>query len=130
MNRDEERRLTLGLLSGHDAGQVREESLQRALDALRHEARRRRLVQSVSLVCAPVVVGLLLFLTAARWPRLVPPVALAPLPAARTASPSNMVIEPIDDQQLLALLSGKTVALVGPPGRERLLVFDAPGPSP
>ena len=127
MNHDDETRLIVGLLSARDPRLVREESLASALDAVRKEARRRRIARSVSLVCTPAVLGLLLLFTSARQRQSVPPVAPVAQPTAQTPSSGQPLIEPIDDQQLLALLPGKTVALIGPPGRERFLVFDAPG---
>ena len=127
MNRNEERRLILGLLSGRDPGLVREESLRTALDAIRHESQRRRVVRFTSLVGAPLLLGLGLFLLSGRESGRVAPIAQAPRPTAPAVTPSAPGIEPIEDQELLALLAGKTVALIGPPGRERLLVFDAPG---
>lgn len=127
MNHNDETRLIVGLLSPSDPRLVREKSLASALDAVRKEARRRRIARSVSLVCAPAAFGLLLLFTSARQRQSVPPVAPVAHPSAQTPSSGQPLIEPIDDQQLLALLPGKTVALIGPPGREQLLVFDAPG---
>lgn len=128
MNRDEERKLIVGVLSDRDPGLVREESLARALDAVKHEARRRRAVRHLALICAPLLVGLVVVLVSRRVPDRITPVAQAPRLGEPTAPISHSSIEPIDDQELLALLPGKTVALIGPPGRERLLVFDLPGP--
>lgn len=127
MNLDEERKLIVGLLSGRDPGLIREESLARALDAMRHKARRQRMVRSLALVCAPLVLGLVFVLISSRGPGRIIPMAQAPGPTVPAIPIARPGIEPIDDQGLLALLSGKTVALIGPPGREQLLVFDLPG---
>ena len=57
MNRNDERRLIVGLLSCRDPVRTREESLARTIGALRTEVRRRRLVRSISQVCAVTVLG-------------------------------------------------------------------------
>ena len=51
----------------------------------------------------------------------------AEVPDSPRGDPDRQIaIETIDDQELLALLAGRTVALIGPPGHEQLLVLDAP----
>jgi hypothetical protein len=126
MQPNDERTLIVGLLSRRDAGLVRQESLEGALGMIRRVARRRRLWRSAA-VCAPLVIGLVWLFRTGSVPERLAPAALPHTPTAQTAPASSAVFEPIDDQELLALLPGKTVALIGPPGRGQLLVFDAPG---
>jgi hypothetical protein len=38
-------------------------------------------------------------------------------------------VETISDEQLLALFKGRSVALLGSPGRQRLVVFNPPTPN-
>ncbi len=184
MNRNDERRLIVGLLSCRDPVRTREKSLARTIGALRTEVRRRRLVRSISQVCAVTVLGVFVLALYVRPFRpVIPDVpgadhladapasslrgstslaqASLPLPAPlsppsreefktetrqgatsdtesapvaeesdsfHTAPDRSIAIETIDDQELLALLAGRTVALIGPPGDAQLLVLDAPRP--
>lgn len=130
MNRDEERKLIVGLLSDLDPRLVQEGSLRRALGTVRTENRRRRLVRFAPLLCAPLLLGLGLLLRLGRESNPATPLAQAPRTTLESTAWSSPGVEPIDDAQLLTLLAGRTVALIGPPGRERLLVFDAPRPVP
>jgi hypothetical protein len=126
MNRHDENKLIAGLLSGHEPQHVRVQSLEFGLAAVRQKARRRRSVRAISLACIPAIAGLLLLFTARRQPQPGAPVTPAPAPMAQAGSPVPPPIERIDDEELLALLPGRTVALIGPPGREQLFVFDPP----
>jgi len=182
MNLNDERRLIVGLLSRRDPAQIRQETLAWAVGAVRTEVRRRRVVRSVSQVCAVTVLG---FFVLALYVRPFRPVApdvpgadhLAEAPASslrgttdlshaslplpgpaiplgrqesmiearrgatsdtenppvakesdsfHTAPGRSIAIETIDDRELLALLAGRTVALIGPPGDAQLLVLGAP----
>jgi len=176
MNRKDERRLIVGLLSCRGPARTREESLAWVVGAVRLEIRRRRLVRAVSRLCAVTVLGLLVLALNFRPFRSVSPDVPGADHAAESAasilrgsavlaqaspligqdamsetregkiggtgsdrgaadansfaaaSDMPIAIETINDQELLALLSGRTVALIGPPGHEQLLVLDGPGP--
>jgi hypothetical protein len=126
MNLRDETALIVRVLSKRDPECVQKKSLELGLAAVRGEARRRRLVRAVSLVGIPVIAALGLLFTTARRPQPVVPSVSTRASAAQTELPALPVIDQIDDQELLALLHGKTVALIGPPGHERLFVFDPP----
>lgn len=126
MNQDDERRLIVGLLSGPGVGRVQAESLRRALCAVRRENQRRRVIRFIPLLCATLLLAVGLLVWPGRRSEALPSLAGAPAVTAQTVAPSTPPIEPIDDAQLLTLLAGRTVVLLGAPGRERLLVFDAP----
>ncbi len=124
MNRADENKLSLQVLGAPDLDRLRQASLQEVLDAARDEGRRRRRIRSAGLASAPVLLALGLVLSLPRHPQALEQGGLgqAEVPEVPTG---GTAVESIDDQQLLALLPGRTVALIGPPGHERLLVFDA-----
>lgn len=99
--------------------QCRRDSLAVGIATLRRRKRWRWIGRATSSLAVFTVLVWL-------FPRPTTPVKLAipatPAPSAPTAN-VRPPIEEIDDAQLLALFPGQTVALVGPPGEQRLILL-------
>lgn len=99
--------------------QCRRDSLALGIATLRRRKRWRRIGRATSSLA---VLTVLVWL----FPRPATPVKLASPATAALAAPTaheRPSIEEIDDAQLLALFPGQTVALIGPPGDQRLILL-------
>jgi hypothetical protein len=125
MNRRDEEKVICGVLADTGLETLRQETLQRGLEAVRSKARRRGFARGTALASLVAVVALLIV-----WERFPPDaseertMSAAPPPAVQ--SPPSDPIERIDDRELLALFPNKTVALIGPPTRQFLVFSDQP----
>jgi hypothetical protein len=123
MNQQEQEQLLRELLIGDELSALRQGSLQQGLAALR---RRRLLTRALR------VSGLALALVALFVLALARPVSLRPTrasgltvpPEQTTASQQASSVHFITDDELLALFPGRSVALVGKPGQQRLVFLD------
>lgn len=105
------------ILAGDELDALRKDSLAGMLQV----ARRRRWTRRISAACATACM-----IAAGAW-LLMPhsgstiPDDLAP--RVTSATPHAQSIKRISDAELLALFPGQTLALIGPPGNQRLLIL-------
>ena len=123
----DKQKLVADLLS--DGSNLRESTLQRGLMLVGRKRQRRRVVQAslwilpFLLVAATVLVQL--HHESKRTAHIPPPsrVAMhAPAEAPQVIEGTSVRI--LSDTELLDLFKGRPVALVGPPGKQTLLLFD------
>lgn len=118
------------LLSRPELEQLRATTLDRGLAILRQRRRQRHLIRSAAIVV--VLLGMLAMGWMLLKPQTASPLAARPpeLPAARAMANSPPIAAPtsnvrmVSDQELLGLFSGRPVALIGPPGAQRLVLLD------
>ena len=122
MKRSDQDRLLREILADDALEQVRQATLAAGMGTLR----RRRRVRALA-VGAGASLALVLACVALVHRRA--PMAGTPLPPAAPAPETGIAVKWIDDEQLLARFSDRGVALVGPPGRQKLVFFDSPAPS-
>ena len=119
MNSRETNRILKEVLATDSTDRLRSASLEQGLTLIR----RRRQVQTIVRACA--VVCLLLVPIAISMTRhsskTVAPVLVGGSQDQPGGSPR---IERISDAELLALFPGQTIALIGAPGEQRLMVAD------
>jgi hypothetical protein len=125
MKRLEQDRLLSELLAGDERSDFRRASLEQGLALIRRRRRARRLGRWCILALLPLAFGAAIFFS---WPSRpdVRPVSVA---QSRARGVSGQIakagsIRIIDDEQLLALFSGRPLALVGQPGHQQLLFLD------
>ena len=126
MNRHEDDPLLNELLTGSELARFREDSLQHGLDALRRQRRRARAVQCGLLAAVPVLaLALTLVLRDSPDPVIVsaPPANSVPGPSP-AALPEQPSVEMVDDAELFALFPDRSLALIGPPGKQQLVFLD------
>ena len=120
MKASDEHRLLREILADNATETLRETSLAGGLAALRARRRRRSAVSGIAAAAAIVaVIGLL------SSQRSDPRVSLPQVPTSARSKP----VELIDDQQLLALFPDRSLALIGPPGRQSLIFLDSAEPA-
>ena len=109
----------------------REQTLQRTLRYASRLRRRREFNRRAALLMLPLVllVGGLLLFRPPHWfqkpqsPQLAHGLHVAdPLGSPRTIPGTDIRI--LSDEDLFALLKGRPIALVGPPGHQRLILLD------
>jgi len=112
-------RILREVLATDATDRLRSASLEQGLSLIR----RRRQVRTIVRACAVVCVLLLpiAILMTSHFPGTVAPVLTSGPPAQPGSSPR---LERITDAELLALFPGQTIALVGAPGEQRLMVAD------
>ncbi|MEO5960781.1 MAG: hypothetical protein ABIR80_16850 [Opitutaceae bacterium] len=113
MKRADQDRLLTGILEDEKLAALRRSSLAGMLAASRARGRRRTAVRaaaSVTVLCS------LVFLASRRSEII--------LPTGPVIAPTVSRVKFIDDEQLLALFPGRSVALIGPPGNQKLLFLD------
>jgi hypothetical protein len=127
MKRIEQDRLLSQLLAGDERSDFRRASLEQGLALIRRRRRARRVGRWCVLALLPLAFGAAILFS---WPSRpdVRPVSIAqfhtPGTSGQTAKAGSIQI--IDDEQLLALFSGRPLALVGQPGHQQLLLLDQP----
>jgi len=119
MNSHDRERLLKEILPPDDPADFRRVSLEGGLAGLRREQRRRRIVRFSAAATALICVSLGVALVSRnrsenKTAQVRPTLATASLPLASH-------VEFIDDDQLLALFTNQPVALVGKPGKQRLV---------
>ena len=119
MNSRETDRILREILATDRTDRLRSASLAQGLTLVR----RRRQVQTIVRACAVVCLLLapIAILMTSKFPKTGAP-AVASRSPAQPGSPSQL--ERITDEELLALFPGQTIALVGAPGDQRLMVAD------
>lgn len=127
MKRLEQDRLLSELLAGDEGSGFRRASLEQGLALIRRRRRARRAARGCVLALLPLAFGAAVFFSRPSRPE-VRPVSVAqshaPGVSDRTAKAGS--VEIINDEQLLALFSGRPLALVGQPGHQQLLFLDQP----
>jgi hypothetical protein len=94
---------------------------------MRQERQRRRILRTSSLLLLPLALA-----AAFVWMKSAP--ESAHLVVSKTSHPSIVVpqvqkkqsVESISDEELFALFPGRSLALLGTPGNQKLVVLDAP----
>ena len=126
MNQLDRDKLLNELLTPDGRTGLRERSLQQGLVALRRERRKRQVVRAGILLCLPLLIfaAVTLGRGPARQPKLrnsSPEVALSSTPRINTSE-----VKIISDEELFALFPGRSLALIGKPGHQRLVFLDQP----
>jgi hypothetical protein len=123
MNSRETDRILKEILATGTTDRLRSASLEQGLTLMR----RRRQVQTIVRACAVACLLLapIAILMTRNFPRTVAPAVVSSSPAQPGSPPQ---LERITDEELLALFPGQTIALVGSPGDQRLMVA-GPGAS-
>ncbi|MBI5386433.1 MAG: hypothetical protein HZA90_17315 [Verrucomicrobia bacterium] len=109
------------LLADESLEVVRRRSLEQGL-AVARRRRQRAGWAKAGMIAAVILGALCLFLPNGKRPELREQVARGP--ATTTHAPS--AVRFISDDELLALFSGRPLALIGPPERRTLLFLDQP----
>lgn len=126
------------IISNEEIEVLRVTSLERMLAVSRRSRQRRRIAGRMAF-CLAGAAGIMILITELFWPAF-PVVQRAQLPANRAIAPSKTQelipareseqgVKIISDEELLALFPGRPVALIGPPGRQRLIFLDEPDSS-
>ena len=122
------------LLAGAELEPLRESALRLMLAESRRARQQRQALAAAALALAPVLAALALLghhLSGSR-PSTPAVAALAPVEKAAPSAPepapaARPGLRIVTDKELLALFPDRPVALVGPPGRQRLVFLDRPG---
>ena len=120
MKRQKQRELLDSVLCGVDIEGFRRDCLELGLGAVRRRRQRRRWARTgmFCLLTCVLAVAACLLANPSALQRLRHPHAMAL--AAKPASSVRI----ISDKELFALFPGRSLALVGPPGRQQLLFLD------
>jgi hypothetical protein len=119
MNTDREREKFLADVLG-SRGDLREAALQAGLSALRRRRVRRNVARAVTLLLVPLLAAALIVHRTYQRVESEQPASIA---HAEQTVPGT-TIRVLTDEQLLDMFQGRPVALIGPPGDQRLLLLD------
>jgi hypothetical protein len=118
MKRDDQLKLLGDVLA--DESDLRNATLQAGCAALRRRKSQRLIMRITLMLILPLAAAVMITRpfdrTAKRDPR---PIAASP---QETVPGTNIRV--LTDEQLLDMFKGRPVALVGPPGNQRLILFD------
>jgi RNA polymerase sigma factor (sigma-70 family) len=116
-------KLLADILSDEDVAELRHASLSHGLRAMRRQRRRRVAWRAGVTVIATGLIGLAMLWTQRSSP-IERQMANAPPGEVRSWPESSGRVEFISDEELLALFPNRPVALIGKPGRQRLVFLD------
>lgn len=119
MNPQDQEKLLNEILPPDDPADFRQASLERSLIGLRRERRRRHVVRVSAVAVALICISLGIVLNS-RTTKQNQAAQIQPPPTAASPALASHV-EFINDDQLLALITNRPVALVGKPGEQRLV---------
>jgi hypothetical protein len=123
MSRKEYEHLLSDVLGDATVEQFRQNSLSRSL----HRLRRRKRIKAAAQVCGVAMLLLvpawLMFRDNEATPSVATSVPVIHSAAVSVQEPTSPRIEEITDKELLSLFPERTVALIGPPGMQQLLVL-------
>ena len=127
MKPDEQDELLNELLSGEEVSDFRKASLERGLATMRSRRRQRRAIQALVMVLLPLLAmaGILLHQRRGqpiRQVASVKPAAAVSVTSATTTRDEGVKV--ITDEELFALFPGRSMALVGKPGEQKLVFLD------
>jgi len=125
MKLSEKQKLLREILPGDDIADFERASLERGLADLRRQRRHGYLMRAGALAATVGFISLGIILKQHNPVR--ESAANVQSPPAPTASNP---VKFISDDELLALFSGRSVALIGKPGQQRLVFFDQPESDP
>jgi hypothetical protein len=124
MKPSEQEKLLTHILPGEDGADFERASLEHGLSYLRRQRRRGHLLRAGGLAA---VVGLIAAAFVLKSHQHSPRGGGSNAQLASTPSAANSSrVEFINDDQLLALFPGRSVALIGKPGEQRLVFLDKP----
>ncbi len=128
MKRSEQEKLLNEILPDDDAADFERTSLEYGLAGLRRERRRGYWMRTSALatICGILALGIVL---KQHRPAHGDGAVVAQLASAPTPTTSGQ-IKIISDDELLALFPGRSVALIGKPGQQRLVFLDKPDSDP
>ncbi len=121
-------RLLDEILANDEFEQFRRSSAEQLLAAVRRSRTRRRLLRT-AVLALPLVAALTVVLVQHSKPAHVASHRPEPAPRPRVTPTQNAKqVQIINDDELFALFPDRPVALIGPPGRQRLVVLDGSNP--
>src|SRR3954465_5331041 len=124
MNDPNEKKLIADLLAGGD--DLRAATLARSLTLMRHRRVQRHVIKVGAL--AAVIAAILSMIVGSKDSRSTVP-GSRHQPEAAAIRPVNVIagteIRVLSDKELLDLFPNRPVALVGPAGKQKLILFDA-----
>jgi hypothetical protein len=123
MNRPDSDPLLHDIFAGDELGALRHASLEQGLVVLRRRRRLRLALRAGTAAVAALLLGLSLAPRFVATPAEFSARASAASPAAPQVAVSAPKIKIISDRELLALFQHQSVALIGAPGRQQLVVF-------
>lgn len=128
MNDSERDHLTRELLTGDEVSKFRQQSLQKALMALRQRRRRGQALRVGAVIGLVSLLGwtLLRDWRAARDEVKDSPRATKNPAIAASAAEQRVGVTFISDEELFALFSDRPMALIGTPGHQQVVFFGRP----
>ena len=125
MKRHEHNQLLNEILETSD---FRSASLRRGLDAVRRNRRRRWAVRAggMTLGLAAAILAMVFTSPGRRTESELRPSARPEIAHSAAPAQESTGIERITDDELFALFPGRSVALIGPPGRQQFVFLDQP----
>lgn len=124
MKRQEQDHLLNELLAGEEVSNFRQASLAQAQAAIRSRNQRRRAVRIGVLAALPVLGVIALVLSQSPRVAVKPTETSVPIVVQHNPKPPSVRI--ISDEELFALFPDRPMALIGPPGHQKLVFLDQP----
>jgi hypothetical protein len=126
MKHPDENPLLKVILADEQLAALRRASLDQGLDAMRRARRVRRAMRMGALMLVPVLLILTFTLRKPSQESASQPPPPSPQQASLTpASPKESDPRMISDEELFALFPGRSLALIGKPGHQQLVLLDA-----
>jgi hypothetical protein len=125
MNSKDQEKLLRALLPGEEEADLRGTSLASGLKAVRRR-RKNRTFRLYAMACLPLIAAAILYLDSGAFRGRQNP--MSNLRPQTVASGSSRVaaqpIKVISDEELFALFPGRSLALIGSPGHQKLVFLD------
>lgn len=122
MKHREQDHLLNELLTSEAVADFRQASLARAQAAIRRRTQRRRAAKMAALTMLPVLAAIAVVVSHSSHTPVKPVERLVPSVTQNGSKPPSVRV--ISDEELFALFPGRQMALVGPPGHQKLIFLD------
>jgi hypothetical protein len=122
MKRSEQEKLLKEILPREDMSDFEQASLERGLTRMRQQRRRGYFMRAGAV--AAVAIAVILGLRQKEGPSS--GVVANSQPESKPVAETESKVQLISDDELLALFPGRSVALIGKPGQQRLVFLDQP----